>query len=66
VDEELAWAIEAFRKRKLDEIDAQLCELGVDPTKEEVTAEPVGKLTSEPVGELRTERVGALRSVRQA
>jgi hypothetical protein len=32
VDEELAWAIEEFRKRKLDAIDAQLRELGVDPS----------------------------------
>lgn len=64
-DEELAWAIEEFRKRKLDAIDAQLRELGVDPTKEETTAEPVGDLTSEPVGDLRTERVGSLRTVRR-
>jgi hypothetical protein len=66
VDEELAWAIEAFRKQKLHEIDAQLRELGVNPTKEEVAAEPVGKLTSGPVGELCTELVGSLRTVRQA
>jgi len=34
-DEELAWAIEEFRRRKLDAIDAKLCELGVDPTAED-------------------------------
>jgi hypothetical protein len=31
VDEPLAMAIEEFRKRKLDAIDAQLRELGVEP-----------------------------------
>jgi hypothetical protein len=31
-DEELQWAIEQFRARKLAAIDAQLRELGVDPT----------------------------------
>lgn len=31
-DEELQWAIEEFRKRKLEAIDAQLRELGIDPT----------------------------------
>jgi hypothetical protein len=31
IDEQLAWAIEEFRKRKLDEIDAALRELGVEP-----------------------------------
>jgi hypothetical protein len=30
-DEQLQWAIEEFRARKLAEIDAQLRELGVDP-----------------------------------
>jgi hypothetical protein len=33
-DEQLQWAIEEFRKRKLDAIDAQLRELGFDPTTE--------------------------------
>jgi hypothetical protein len=32
IDEQLAWALEEFRKRKLDSIDAELRELGVDPT----------------------------------
>jgi hypothetical protein len=31
IDEQLAWAIEEFRKRKLDAIDAQLRALGVEP-----------------------------------
>ena len=34
-DEELQRAIEEFRKRKLDAIDAQLRELGVDPTEQD-------------------------------
>jgi len=38
VDDQLAWAIEEYRKRRLDEIDRQLRELGVDPTT--VAAEP--------------------------
>jgi hypothetical protein len=33
-DEQLQWVIEEFRKRKLDAIDAQLRELGVDPAAE--------------------------------
>jgi hypothetical protein len=31
-DEQLQWAIEEFRKRKLDAIDVHLRELGIDPT----------------------------------
>jgi hypothetical protein len=31
VDEQLARAIEEFRRRKLDAIDAELIDLGVDP-----------------------------------
>ena len=37
-DEELGWAVEEFRKRKLVAIDAQLRELGVDPTAQESAA----------------------------
>ena len=37
-DEQLQWAIEEFRKRKLDAIDVQLRELGVDPTEQESAA----------------------------
>jgi len=37
-DEQLRSAIEEFRKRKLDAIDSQLRELGVDPTERDSTA----------------------------
>jgi hypothetical protein len=32
VDEQLQWAIEEFRKRKLDAIDSELVDLGVNPS----------------------------------
>jgi hypothetical protein len=35
VDEQLAWAIEEFRRRRLDAIDAELKALGVEPPKPE-------------------------------
>jgi 3-methyladenine DNA glycosylase Tag len=37
-DEQLALAIEEFRARKLDAINAQLRELGVDPTEQNSAA----------------------------
>jgi hypothetical protein len=37
-DEDLQWAIEEFRKRKLDAIDAHQRELGVDPTAQDSAA----------------------------
>jgi hypothetical protein len=44
VDEQLSWAIEEFRKRKLDEIDEQIRKLGFEPPqmqeREQQTTEP--------------------------